>query len=103
MKAFIVLPILNTIVFSLLGYLMKVHKMVDFLAGYDPNKVKDKEGLANWVGSNFIYIAVISLIMVLIGIFFPVYYTNLRRYYLFINIFIVIFFVIRIAIGAKKY
>ncbi len=34
-----------------LGYLIKYKKQMGLIAGYSPQRVGDKEGLANWVGS----------------------------------------------------
>ena len=34
-----------------LGYLIKYRKRVSLIAGYDPARVRDPEGLARWFGS----------------------------------------------------
>lgn len=46
---------------GVLGILIKYFGMVNLIAGYDPEKVADKEGLANFVGTNTLYVAGISL------------------------------------------
>ena len=50
------------IIIVLLAYLIGRHKMLEVLAGYEPDKISDKEGLAKWVGANL-------LLMGLAGIF----------------------------------
>ncbi len=42
---------------------------VELIAGYDPGKVTDKEGLGRWVGSNLIFIGIYSLIFAILSHF----------------------------------
>ena len=36
--------------------------MVEILAGYDPDKVTDREGLARWVGANLILMGILAFV-----------------------------------------
>lgn len=46
---------------GVLGILIKYFGMVNLIAGYDPERVTDKEGLADFVGRNTLYVAGISM------------------------------------------
>ena len=46
-----------------LGVLIKYVGMVNLIAGYDPDKVTDKEGLADFVGTNALYVAGLTLLL----------------------------------------
>lgn len=70
------------------------------LAGYDPQKVEDKEGLANWVGNNFIVLGAISLLLLLVGI----YAGNLNgKIFIWINVALMFALIVITAIGARRY
>lgn len=43
-----------------LGVLIKYFGMVSLIAGYDPDIVTDKEGLAAFIGTNTLYVAVLT-------------------------------------------
>jgi hypothetical protein len=45
-----------------LGYLVEKKQMVEILAGYDPAKVTDQVGLANWVGANLILMGILAFV-----------------------------------------
>ena len=45
-----------------LGYLVGKKQMVEILAGYDPAKVTDRKGLANWVGTNLILMGILAFV-----------------------------------------
>lgn len=47
------------------GYLIKVKKKMNLIAGYSAAAVADEDGLAAWVGSNVIFIAVVVLLSAL--------------------------------------
>ena len=44
------------------GVLMRKYQWVNLLAGYDPKKVADKPGLANWVGANLIFMGLLIIV-----------------------------------------
>jgi bacteriorhodopsin len=46
---------------GILGVLIKYVGVVDLIAGYDPEKVADQEGLADFVGTNALYVAVLTV------------------------------------------
>lgn len=82
----------------LLGFAIWHYDLVDVISGYDSNKTKDKHGLAKWVGSNFIIMGVLSILVSIISIF----YQNVH-YSVFSLALIIIVFSIRTAIGCKKF
>ena len=46
-----------------LGILIKHFGMVQLIAGYDPDRVTDVEGLAEFVGTNVLYVAALVLLV----------------------------------------
>lgn len=44
-----------------LGVLIKYYGMVSLIAGYDPDRVTDEEGLADFIGTNALYVAALML------------------------------------------
>lgn len=50
---------LTCIVFS---YLIGKRQMVEILAGYNPEKVTDREGLGRWVGTNLILMGILAFV-----------------------------------------
>ncbi|WIF95892.1 DUF3784 domain-containing protein [Caminicella sporogenes] len=80
----------------LIGILLYKYNMVEMLAGYDKNKIIDKEGLAKWTGVNFILMGLAIIVISVIG--------------LVLNFNTILFFIItvvglcvRMIIGNKKY
>ncbi|WP_226007475.1 DUF3784 domain-containing protein [Natrinema salinisoli] len=49
-----------------LGVLIKYFGMVRLIAGYDSDRVADEEGLADFIGTNTLYVAVLILVVALI-------------------------------------
>jgi hypothetical protein len=50
------------VVFAVLAYMIKYKGRVDIVAGYDEKQVRDKTGLADFVGNNLIILAVSALL-----------------------------------------
>ncbi len=50
------------VLFAVLAYMIKYKGRVDIIAGYDEKKVRDKKGLADFVGNNLIILAVSALL-----------------------------------------
>lgn len=48
---------------AVLGILIKYFGMVDLIAGYDPDSVTDTEGLADFVGTNALYVAGLTVLV----------------------------------------
>lgn len=48
---------------AILGILIKYFGMVDLIAGYNPDSVTDKEGLADFVGTNALYVAGLTVLV----------------------------------------
>ena len=51
-----------SLLFSLLGYLIKYCDCVHLIAGYDENQVRNKAGLAKWVGECLFSLSFVWLI-----------------------------------------
>lgn len=49
-----------------MGIAIKYFGMVNLIAGYDPEKVTDEEGLADFVGTNALYISGLTVIVAVI-------------------------------------
>lgn len=47
--------------FGLLGYLIREREMLHLVAGYDPSKVSDKAGLADFFGTHMYVLALLTL------------------------------------------
>ena len=69
---------------------------VELIAGYDPNKVVDKEGLAKWVGSHIILMGIFILMLPILIYFIEVPIIGL--WFLVLSIIIV-----STIIGSKKF
>ena len=50
------------VLFAVLAYMIKYKGRVDIIAGYDEKMVRDKRGLADFVGNNLIILAVSALL-----------------------------------------
>ncbi|MCX6700730.1 MAG: DUF3784 domain-containing protein [Methanomicrobiales archaeon] len=51
------------VLFAVLAYMIKYKGRVDIIAGYDEKQVRNKSGLANFVGNNLIILAVSALLV----------------------------------------
>lgn len=60
-----------TIFFIALGYLIKYRKRIDFIRGYDRDRVSDPAGLSRWVGNNLLILGGIGVITLIIELVFP--------------------------------
>jgi len=49
-----------------LGILIKYVGMVQLIAGYDPDRVTDEEGLAEFIGTNALYVAALLLLVAVV-------------------------------------
>jgi hypothetical protein len=53
-------PLLAAVFIAVLGVLIKYFGMVELVAGYDPETVTDEDALAAFVGTNTLYVAVLT-------------------------------------------
>jgi hypothetical protein len=53
------------------GLIVWVFKFVDIIAGYDPYKVIDREGLARWTGRNLVLMGTLIMIAAFTGTIVP--------------------------------
>lgn len=100
MKGYLLIPLLNIIIFPTLGYVVKYKKVLEILANYDSDKIKNKEGLAKWIGNSFFLLGAISLVLLLLG-----YCDNNinGKLFVIINVFLMFIFIIIVAVGARRY
>jgi len=62
-----VIGLLASAVFiATLGILIKYFGMVRLIAGYDPDRVADEDGLANFIGTNALYVAALVLLVAIV-------------------------------------
>jgi hypothetical protein len=54
--------ILAGAVIAFAGYQIRYKNRLNLIAGYEPNRVKDKEGLGAWVGNGLMALGVIQAI-----------------------------------------
>ena len=69
------------------------------MAGFYFKKVVDKEGLANWTGSNLILMGVTSILISILAYVMPAVDTI----FYFVGLIILVIILIRAVIGCKKY
>lgn len=100
MWIFSIVSIVMGIFLIFLGGIIRRYKMFELLAGYDPNKVLDKEGLANWTGVNLILMGCLTILIGILAYLLPV--LNGLPYIIGFVI-IILIMSIRTAIGCKKY
>jgi hypothetical protein len=55
-------------VIAFAGYQIRYKNRLNLIAGYDPNRVKDKEGLGSWVGNGLMGLGVVQAICGLLGV-----------------------------------
>ncbi|MDB2284468.1 DUF3784 domain-containing protein [Halorubrum ezzemoulense] len=46
---------------GILGVLIKYVGMMELIAGYDPETITDEEGLADFIGTNALYVAALTI------------------------------------------
>ncbi|MGZ3766425.1 MAG: DUF3784 domain-containing protein [Mucilaginibacter sp.] len=82
-----------------LAYLIKYKKKVNIIAGYDETTVKDKNGLANWVGGTLLISGCLTFMFSLLSIFLPeLFKISMIFYFLVISAGGII-----AAVGGRKY
>ncbi len=59
--ASLIMVVAAAIPLFVLGYLIKYRKRVNLIAGYDPARVRDHDGLARWMGSWAIALGAVTL------------------------------------------
>ena len=69
MVATVVLSILGTI-FILMGLLIMKFKLANLIAGYDPNSIKDRAGLATWMGKCAMATGLLAMLIALLNYLF---------------------------------
>ncbi len=82
-----------------LGYLIGVRKKLTLIAGYNPDKVRDKAGLAKFMG---VMTAILGLIMILYPWVYGPEKTTPPRWFVYFPVPVVVIIVIML-IGNAKY
>ncbi len=59
------------VLFAVLAYMIKYKGRVEIIAGYDEKQVRDKKGLADFVGNNLIILAVSALLAFIFELLYP--------------------------------
>ena len=85
---------------GILGILIKYVGMMDLIAGYDPEKVADEEGLADFIGTNALYVAVLT---VCVGILESRSSPANSEWYWFVFVIAVVAIAVRMIRGARRY
>jgi Domain of unknown function (DUF3784) len=98
----------NIIIFFLIGLLFGLlslfiwkYEHLDLISGYDPNKVKDKKGLAKWYGQIMAIIATLAFSLSIANSFFNSFEMDIFSYSCFFIVSTVL--TITVTIGRKKY
>ena len=69
MAATIILSIVG-LLFVLMGFLIRKFKLANVIAGYDPNLVTDRAGLATWMGNCAMATGLTALVISLLNYLF---------------------------------
>jgi hypothetical protein len=85
---------------GLLGGLIKYAGMIELIAGYDPETVVDEDGLAAFVGTNTLYVAVLT---VGIGVLELHLATTNSEWYWFVFVIAVGAIAVRLIRGARRF
>jgi hypothetical protein len=93
---------LCAVLFALFGYLIRERGIVGLLAGYDPRKVADPEGLARFAGKLIYQMAIgTALVPILVMVL-----SETRLVWLVVSIgyvAFILFMCVRLIIGAQRY
>lgn len=63
--------LLVSILLVVAGYFVRVRKMGHLVAGFNPDKIHDKQGYLKWAGSNIIVIGLVSLLAGILILLLP--------------------------------
>ncbi|MFC6989087.1 DUF3784 domain-containing protein [Haloplanus sp. GCM10025708] len=85
---------------GVLGVLIKYAGMTELVAGYDPERVTDEEGLADFVGTNALYVAVLTIC---VGVLELRSSTADAEWYWIVFVIAVVAIAVRMIRGARRY
>ena len=91
--------LLSALPLYVLAYLIGVKKRVGLVAGYDPSRVADPDGLANWVG---LILFLIGIAIVLMGLGVCLFIEKTLTLIL-IGVALITTLVIALIVGIQKY
>lgn len=100
MMAFMIVSIFTGLTLAIIGVLIRRYKMVETISGYDPDKVIDKDGLANWTGANLILMGIMAVIIGILSYVMPI---SNKIIYIGGLVIVIIVLSIRTAIGCRRY
>ncbi len=90
---------IGSIPMFILGIIIWKFKVVEIIAGYDEKKVKDKDGMARWVGINLM---ILSIVMTGLYLNFKKYELE-PPYNLLISISVFLVLLTITAVGTRRY
>ncbi|HEY8365073.1 MAG TPA: hypothetical protein VIK84_05825 [Haloplasmataceae bacterium] len=82
-----------------LGLFILLFKVIEIIPGYEDSNLKNKKGMAIWVGTNYIIMGMLTVIDAIISINY--HFNELTSIIIFTGI-IIIFYLIT-SLGGKKY
>jgi hypothetical protein len=91
--------ILIGVALAILGAFIHRYKLVQLIAGYDPKKTADPEGLARWAGTNLLLMGTITAVAAAVS----EYLALPLQYVFFIFIAAVLLISVRTVNGCKRY
>lgn len=85
---------------GILGVLIKYVGVMELIAGYDSEKIADEEGLADFIGTNALYVAVLT---VCVGL--PEFRSSASdsEWYWIVFVIAVVAIAVRMVRGARRY
>ncbi|UFH52193.1 DUF3784 domain-containing protein [Spirosoma sp. KNUC1025] len=100
MVATIILAFVGAL-FVLMGFIIRKFKIANIIAGSDPNSIKDRVGLANWMGKCTVISGLLALFIASLNYLFP---SSKSEIYSFIGFIIGFMLCIVVALaGSQKY
>lgn len=85
---------------AVLGILIRYAGWMELVAGYDPDRVADEQGLADFVGANAVYVALLTILLGVLEYVSPG--TGDGRYWL-VYVVAVLGLAVRMVRGARRY
>ncbi|MDO8841729.1 DUF3784 domain-containing protein [Methanocalculus sp.] len=69
------------VVFVALGYFIKIKKMTNLIAGFDPKSCRDPEGLISWIGNSLLALGIGAALIFVAMLIVPDYSLTLFLIY----------------------
>lgn len=85
---------------GVLGILIRYGRMMHLIAGYDPDRVTDKEGLANFIGMHALIVAALTVGVGILELWEP---TADSAWYWLVFVIAIVAIAVRMIRGARRY